>query len=51
MAVPGGRLAVTPGPAASLLTGPAVIVAEGELDERWLDQVRPAISPGPGSVR
>jgi diaminopimelate epimerase len=49
--VPGGRLAVTPGAAASLLTGPAVIVAEGELDERWLNQIRPAISPGPGSVR
>ena len=51
VAVPGGRLAVTPGAAASLLTGPAVIVAEGELDERWLDRIRPAISPGPGSAR
>jgi len=51
MAVPGGRLAVTPGAAASLLTGPAVIVAEGELDARWLEQIRPAISPGPGSAR
>ena len=34
--VPGGRLAVTLGAATSLLTGPAVIVAEGELDEAWL---------------
>jgi diaminopimelate epimerase len=34
--VPGGRLAVTLGAATSLLTGPAVIVAEGELDEGWL---------------
>ncbi len=34
--VPGGRLAVTLIGTASLLTGPAVIVAEGELDEAWL---------------
>jgi diaminopimelate epimerase len=34
--VPGGRLAVTLGAATSLLTGPSVIVAEGELDEAWL---------------
>ncbi len=34
--VPGGRLAVTPSVTASLLTGPAVIVAEGELDCAWL---------------
>jgi diaminopimelate epimerase len=34
--VPGGRLAVTLGEATSLLTGPAVIVAEGEIDESWL---------------
>jgi diaminopimelate epimerase len=33
--VPGGRLVVTLG-ATSLLTGPAVIVAEGELSEAWL---------------
>ncbi len=33
--VPGGRLVVTLG-ATSLLTGPAVIVAEGELNEAWL---------------
>src|SRR6266704_1697290 len=35
--VPGGRLAVAPGAAASLLTGPAVIVAEGETCASWLD--------------
>jgi diaminopimelate epimerase len=34
--VPGGRLIVTLGETTSLLTGPAVIVAEGELDEAWL---------------
>jgi diaminopimelate epimerase len=34
--VPGGRLAVTLLGTASLLTGPAVIVAEGELDDGWL---------------
>jgi hypothetical protein len=27
---------VTPGGTASLLSGPAVIVAAGELDDRWL---------------
>jgi diaminopimelate epimerase len=34
--VPGGRLTVTASMTASLLTGPAVIVAEGEIDEAWL---------------
>jgi diaminopimelate epimerase len=34
--VPGGRLAVTLVGTASLLTGPAVIVADGELDDAWL---------------
>ena len=34
--VPGGQLAVTLIGTASLLTGPAVIVAEGELDDGWL---------------
>jgi len=34
--VPGGRLVVTLTPVTSLLTGPAVIVAEGVLDEAWL---------------
>jgi diaminopimelate epimerase len=36
MHVPGGRLAVTPSATASLLTGPADIVAEGELSDDWL---------------
>jgi len=35
--VPGGRLAVVPAATASLLTGPAVIVAEGETNASWLD--------------
>ncbi|SRR5712691_1980052 len=34
--VPGGTLTVTPGAAASVLTGPAVIVAEGEISTSWL---------------
>jgi diaminopimelate epimerase len=34
--VPGGRLAVAPSTTASLLTGPAVIVAEGEISASWL---------------
>ena len=34
--MPGGTLAVTLTGTTSLLTGPAVIVAEGELDEAWL---------------
>jgi diaminopimelate epimerase len=34
--VPGGRLAVTLTGTTSLLTGPAVIVAEGELSSAWL---------------
>ena len=34
--VPGGRLTVAPSTTASLLTGPAVIVAEGETNPAWL---------------
>ncbi|HUJ07464.1 MAG TPA: diaminopimelate epimerase [Streptosporangiaceae bacterium] len=34
--VPGGRLAVLPSSTASLLTGPAEIVAEGEISPGWL---------------
>jgi diaminopimelate epimerase len=34
--VPGGRLTVTPSATASLLAGPAVIVAAGELDDDWI---------------
>jgi hypothetical protein len=34
--VPGGVLAVTPSPTSSLLTGPAEIVAVGELAESWI---------------
>jgi diaminopimelate epimerase len=44
--VPGGRLAVTLGATASLLTGPAEIVARGHLEERWLVQHRPAAGVG-----
>jgi diaminopimelate epimerase len=34
--LPGGTLTVTPGATASVLTGPAVIVAEGEVSASWL---------------
>jgi diaminopimelate epimerase len=39
--VPGGRLAVTPSVTASLLTGPAEIVAAGELAASWLAALSP----------
>jgi diaminopimelate epimerase len=39
--VPGGRLVITERPDGEIeMTGPAVIVAEGELDAEWLDTVR-----------
>jgi diaminopimelate epimerase len=34
--LPGGTLTVTPGASASVLTGPAVIVADGEISSSWL---------------
>jgi diaminopimelate epimerase len=40
--VPGGRLAVAPSATASLLTGPAEIVARGELSASWLAGLAPA---------
>jgi diaminopimelate epimerase len=36
VSVPGGQLTVTLESGASWLRGPAVIVAEGELDDAWL---------------
>jgi diaminopimelate epimerase len=42
--VPGGRLAVVPSATASLLTGPAVIVAEGDIDAAWLNDSLAATS-------
>jgi diaminopimelate epimerase len=45
---PGGRLAVTLGATASLLTGPAEIVARGRLDESWLARRRAAAEVGSG---
>jgi len=36
VSVPGGRLTVVLGSGAGWLSGPAVIVAEGELDDAWL---------------
>jgi diaminopimelate epimerase len=39
--VPGGRLVVTLGETTSLLTGPAVIVADGELSPAWLSGLAP----------
>jgi diaminopimelate epimerase len=43
--VPGGRLAVTPSATASLLTGPAEIVARGEIAACWLAGLSPAGVP------
>lgn len=37
VAVPGGTLTITPSEVASVLTGPAVIVAEGETEPGWLE--------------
>ncbi len=47
VSVPGGQLTVTLEPGTAWLAGPAVIVAEGELDDAWLaaatvDTCRPA---------
>jgi diaminopimelate epimerase len=42
--VPGGRLTVVPSATASLLTGPAVIVAEGEISAAWLAEPLAATS-------
>ena len=43
--VPGGRLVVTPSATASLLTGPAQIVASGELSAGWIAGLSPAGAP------
>jgi diaminopimelate epimerase len=43
--VPGGRLTVTPSVTASLLTGPAEIVASGDLSASWLACHSPASVP------
>lgn len=43
--VPGGRLVVTPSATTSLLTGPAEIVASGELAASWLGCLSPAGVP------
>jgi diaminopimelate epimerase len=48
--VPGGELIVTLTGTTSLLTGPAVIVAEGDLDERWLSGLAAASAPGPAAA-
>ena len=40
--VPGGTLTVTLTPTTSLLTGPAVMVAEGEINQAWLAAQTPA---------
>ncbi len=44
--VPGGTLVVTLGETTSLLTGPAVIVADGELDAAWLSGLASDAVPG-----
>jgi diaminopimelate epimerase len=47
--VPGGKLTVTLTGTVSLLSGPAEIVAEGELNESWLSRL--AASPGRTAAR
>jgi diaminopimelate epimerase len=47
--VPGGRLVVTPSATTSWLTGPAVIVAEGDLNNDWLRDAAGWISRAAGS--
>jgi diaminopimelate epimerase len=42
--VPGGRLTVTPSATASLLTGPAEIVASGELADSWVAELSPGLT-------
>jgi len=44
--VPGGRLAVALGATASLLTGPAEVVARGHLGASWLARYRPPAGVG-----
>ena len=44
--VPGGKLAVIPSDTASLLTGPAAIVAAGEISASWLAIRAPRLGPG-----
>jgi diaminopimelate epimerase len=46
--VPGGMLTVALGATASLLTGPAEIVARGRLEDGWLARQRPAAEIGSG---
>ncbi|MGH3303632.1 MAG: diaminopimelate epimerase [Streptosporangiaceae bacterium] len=46
--VPGGTLAVRLGATASLLTGPAEVVARGRLDAGWLARHRPAAGVSSG---
>jgi diaminopimelate epimerase len=47
--VPGGTLTVSPSATASLLTGPAEIVASGELAASWLAELSPAALSRPRS--
>jgi diaminopimelate epimerase len=46
--VPGGRLGVVIEGGTGYLTGPAVIVAEGDLDPAWLAATETVASPGAG---
>ncbi len=46
--VPGGRLTVALGATASLLTGPAEIVARGRIEDGWLARQRPPAWIGSG---
>jgi diaminopimelate epimerase len=45
--VPGGRLTVTFEDGTAWLTGPAVLVAEGDLNESWLTAADTQLGPAP----
>jgi diaminopimelate epimerase len=45
--VPGGRLMVTFEDVTAWLTGPAVLVAEGDLNESWLTAAETELDPAP----
>ena len=48
--VPGGKLTVTPSARASLLTGPAQIVASGELADEWLTDLPDRADQAPAGL-
>ncbi len=47
VSVPGGQLTVTFEDGTAWLTGPAVLVAEGDLNESWLTAAETQLDPAP----